>query len=146
MTLSFCQLHSKKGLIIWVTFVLNLVLVKWCTFPFLKEQNCQTMWAYALVITARGSLTLAAFIGFVPHLVLKFIPNFILNFIPNFVLNFVLNFVPNFVPNFVLNFVPNFVPNFVLNFVPNFVLRTDLQTDKAPSISDSLRRRLKRPY
>ena len=117
-------------MIIWITVVLNLVLVKWCTYPFLKEQNCQTMWAYALVITARGSLTLAAFSGLVPNLVLKFIPNFVPNFVLNFVPKFVLNFVPKFLLNFVPNFVLNFVPNFVLNFVPNFVLRTDGRTDR----------------
>ena len=87
-------------------------------------------------------------LNFVPNFVLNFVPNFIPIFVPNFVPNFVLNFVPNFVlifvPNFVLNFVPNFVLNFVPNFVLNFVLRTDRQTDKAPSISDSLCRRLKK--
>ena len=111
-----------------------------------EEQICQTRWAYVWVITAKGSLTIAAFLGLVPNLVLNFVLKFVLNFVPNFVLNFVPNFVLNFVPNFVLNFVPNFVLNFVPNFVLNFVLRTDGRTDrptdKADPISDSLRRRL----
>ena len=126
-------------MIIWVTFVLNLVLVKWCTFPFLKEQNCQTMWAYALVITARGSLTLAAFSGFVPSLILKIIPNFVLNFVPNFVLNlfrssfwilFRISFWISFRISFWILFWISFRISFRISFWISIWGQTDRQTDR----------------